>query len=104
MKALEGDVKLEHNHRKLAPFKHNLLTRETENDQISTVFAYHLFNSTQNVRAELNDVKSLFVPNLNIKEIITVDEEERVRRIKAEKHIINLWFVSIEILVDYFVK
>lgn len=90
MKALEGEVHLEHNIRKIAPFKHSLFNREIDTQQISTIFAYHNLNSLSNVHTDRNDINMLFIPNLNIKEIITVDNEERTRNIQQRKNIIDL--------------
>lgn len=32
MKALEGEVELSHHHKKVSPFKHNLLSRELKTE------------------------------------------------------------------------
>jgi len=42
------------------------------------------------VQTDLKNVRVLFVPNLNIKEIATVDEEARKRKIKEEKFLLDL--------------
>jgi hypothetical protein len=47
-------------------------------------------NSIANVQTRLNNIKTVFVPNLNINDIIVIDDEARIRRIKEEKFIIDL--------------
>ena len=67
MKTLEGEVELQHHHKKLTPFKHNLLSREISVEQISNVLYLRDTNSLENVSFNPNNIRSLFVPNLNIK-------------------------------------
>jgi hypothetical protein len=47
-------------------------------------------NSIANVQTRLSNIKTVFVPNLNINDIIVIDDEARIRRIKEEKFIIDL--------------
>jgi hypothetical protein len=82
MKALEGEVELHHNHQRLAPFKHSLLSRERSIETINSLFDLLSLNSQLLINLDLNNLKTLFVPNLNIKELTIVDKEARERRIE----------------------
>lgn len=91
MKALEGEMELSHNaHKKHTPFKHNLLSRERSIEQVSGIFGMFANNSQTSVSLNPQNVKCLFVPNLNIKEIIIVQDESRLRQIKARNDIIDI--------------
>lgn len=91
MKALEGEMDLSHNvHKKHTPFKHNLLSRESPIQLVSSIFSIYDNNSQTRVYLSPQDVRCLFVPNLNIKEIIIAQGEGRLRQIKARNDIIDI--------------
>ena len=72
MKAMEGEVELSHHHKKLTPFKHGLLSREISIQQVGRIFSIYRNNSIQNVYLNTDDIRTAFIPNLNIKEISEV--------------------------------
>ena len=91
MQALEGEVELSHHHKKLSPFKHNLLSQEKGIDQLQTILNTWQGNSILQVWLNFGDVKTLFVPNLNIKDIIVIDDGQRQETIKRQTKIIDIW-------------
>ena len=93
MKALEGEVELKHHHSRLSPFKHNLLSKEKGIEQIDFVLNIWNYNRLENVSLYLDSVRTLFIPNLNIKELAIIHDEARVNNMKNHKNIVDLeWF------------
>ena len=90
MKALEGEVKLSHHHKKVSPFKHNLLSKELKIELISTVFAIRSTNSLENVFFNPDNLRYLFIPNLNIKEITEVQDNTRLQNIRNQTNLIDI--------------
>ena len=90
MKALEGQVALSHHNSRLSPFKHNLLSKEYGIENVSNVFAFWNMNRVQSVHLDFNNIRTLFIPNLNIKEITIVQDEQRVASLKNHDNIVDL--------------
>lgn len=81
---------LSHHHRRLSPFKHNLLSKEQGIEQITGVLSLWSRNRVDSVSLNLSDVRTLFVPNLNIKELTIVQDERRVDSLKRHDNIVDL--------------
>ena len=90
MKALEGEVQLSHHHKKVSPFKHNLLSKELKIEMISNVFAIRSTNCLENVSFNPDNLRCLFIPNLNIKEITMVQYNARLYNIKNQTNLIDI--------------
>lgn len=69
VKSLEGEVFLSHKKQKVAPFKHNLIHREQQTEEISHVFDLWKANSQTRLNLDRQTAQTAFIPNLNINEI-----------------------------------
>ena len=90
MKALEGSVSLQHHQSKLSPFKHNLLSKEKNIENVSNILSYWSANRLENVTLDFDNIRTLFVPNLNIKELTIIRDEQRVDSIKKQSNLVDL--------------
>lgn len=57
---------------------------------MNEIIAWWESNSKLGVNLDLENIKSMFIPNLNIKEIIIIDKDARQAQIKANPTIVDL--------------
>lgn len=90
VRSMEGEVFLSHNKQRVAPFKHNLINREQQTEEISHVFDLWTSNSQTRMNLNRQNAHTAFIPNLNINEIAILHQERRERAIKANTDIVDL--------------